>query len=100
MASLRMPYFVYILASKKRGTLYTGVTNNIARRAYEHKMKFVAGFTQKYNIHVLVYYEMHDDIERAIMREKSIKRWSRTKKYAAIEEHNPEWHDLYETLNQ
>lgn len=92
-------YYVYILISRiKDGALYVGVTNDLVRRIYEHKEGLVAGFTKKYNIKMLVYYEIHSEIEQAIRREKSIKRWSRMKKMHAIETMNPEWNDLYETL--
>ena len=86
-------YYVYILANRSR-TLYTGVTNNLIRRIYEHKQKLIAGFTQKYNIDRLVYYEETSDIKAAITREKQIKGWLRAKKIALIESMNPEWKDL------
>lgn len=93
-----MQYYVYILASAFRGTLYVGVTNNLIRRIWEHKEGVAESFTKRHNIKTLVYYETHTSIEAAILREKSIKRWTREKKYFAIEENNPLWHDLYETL--
>lgn len=93
-------YFVYILASRYRGTLYVGVTRDIARRVHEHKTDIVAGFTKKYRVHTLVYYEIHDDITEAIRREKLIKKWRRPMKFETIEASNPDWLDLYETLNQ
>ncbi len=93
-----MAYYVYILASKPYGTFYVGVTNNLVRRVYEHKNDLIAGFTQQYRIKTLVYYEIHDEIESAIRREKSIKRWTRNKKIDAIQEMNPQWRDLYETI--
>lgn len=86
-------YFVYIVASKSR-TLYTGVTNDLLRRLYEHKHKLLSGFTAKYNINRLVYYEITSDIEAAITREKQIKAWSRIKKVKLIEGMNPTWEDL------
>ena len=95
-----MSYYVYILASRYRGTLYVGVTNDIARRCYEHKMGLADGFTKKYAIKQLVYIELHDAIETAITREKLIKRWRRSMKFETIEAANPDWKDLYETLNQ
>tara|TARA_R110002110_G_scaffold415160_1_gene648209 strand:- start:179 stop:466 length:288 start_codon:yes stop_codon:yes gene_type:complete len=95
-----MEYFVYILASKRNGTLYVGVTNDLARRAHEHRTGAVEGFTRKYNVKRLVWYEPHADVETAIAREKSIKRWSRKFKLNVIEEMNPKWDDLYETLNR
>ncbi|OGZ78578.1 MAG: hypothetical protein A2528_01915 [Candidatus Staskawiczbacteria bacterium RIFOXYD2_FULL_37_9] len=89
-------YYVYILASKQNGTLYVGVTDNLQRRIYEHKNNSVKGFTQKYNIHNLVYYEETNDINIAIEREKQIKSWSRNKKLVLIEKDNPTWNDLDE----
>ncbi|MEK7291371.1 MAG: GIY-YIG nuclease family protein [Planctomycetota bacterium] len=86
-------YYVYIMTNKSK-TLYTGVTNNLVRRVYEHKQKIVQGFTCKYNINKLVYYEMTPDIKSAITREKQIKGWLRSKKIALIESLNPEWKDL------
>jgi putative endonuclease len=84
---------VYILANFS-GTIYTGVTNNLERRLYEHKNKLVEGFTSKYNLNKLVYYEVHHDIKQAILREKQIKGWSRAKRVALIEGANPNWEDL------
>lgn len=86
-------YYVFILTNYSK-TLYTGVTNNLIRRVYEHKQKLIAGFTQKYNINRLVYYEETSDVREAIAREKQIKGWLRAKKIALIESMNPEWHDL------
>jgi len=91
-------YYVYILASRKNGALYTGVTNNLTRRIYEHKNNFVKGFTEKYQIHQLVYFEEAGDIESAINREKRLKRWKREWKVELIEKLNPEWRDLYDDL--
>ncbi|MBI4287188.1 MAG: GIY-YIG nuclease family protein [Chloroflexi bacterium] len=88
-------YYVYIMASY-RGTLYTGVTNNVLRRVYEHRQKVTPGFTSKYNVSKLVYYEETDDILAAIAREKQIKGWLRRKKAALIESMNPYWKDLAE----
>ena len=93
-----MPYYVYILASQRNGTLYIGVTNNIARRTHEHRENLVEGFTKNYRVHMLVYFEMHEDIRRAIQREKNMKHWPRAWKIALIEKDNPDWLDLYETL--
>jgi putative endonuclease len=87
-------YFVYILASKKNGTLYIGVTNDLNRRMYEHKNNLVEGFTKKYNIKTLVYYESTNSIESAINREKQFKKWNRKWKLKLIEEKNPVWEDL------
>ena len=92
-------YFVYILASKKNGTLYIGVTNNLLKRVYEHKNNLVEGFTQKYDVHNLVYYEIFRNIQDAITREKNIKKWKRKWKMELIEESNPNWEDLYDTLS-
>ncbi len=92
-------YYVYILASRYRGTLYVDVTNDLARRIYEHRMGPVDGFTKKYGVKVLVYFESHADVEMAIRREKLIKKWRRVMKFETIEALNPEWLDLYETLN-
>ena len=91
-------YYVYILASKKYGTLYIGVTGNLPKRIYEHKNNLVSGFTQKYNVHRLVYYEEHGNINAAITREKQMKRWKRQWKINLIEDVNPKWKDLYEEL--
>lgn len=86
-------YYVYIMTNKSR-TLYTGVTNNLERRVYEHKQKFVPGFTARYNITRLVYFEATRDVYAAIAREKQIKGWLRSKKIALIESVNPDWQDL------
>jgi len=86
-------FYVYIMTNGSR-TLYTGVTNDLERRVYEHKHELVPGFTQKYNITLLVYYEATPDIRSAIAREKQIKGWLRSKKIALIESVNPEWQDL------
>ena len=94
-----MMYYVYILASGRYGTFYVGVTNDLARRVWEHKEGVADGFTKKYGIKLLVYYETHADIEEALRREKSIKRWPRAKKISAIERDNFDWRDLYEDIN-
>jgi len=88
-------YYVYIMTNSSR-TLYTGVTDDLVRRVYEHKNKLIKGFTQKYNITRLVYYEITSDVKAAIQREKQIKGWLRKKKIALIEAANPEWKDLSE----
>ncbi|MBY0273210.1 MAG: GIY-YIG nuclease family protein [Alphaproteobacteria bacterium] len=93
-----MPSYVYILASRKNGTLYTGVTSNLIKRVYEHKEKVFGGFTAEYNVNLLVYYEMHEEISEAILREKRIKKWRRAWKLELIEKENPYWKDLYEQL--
>jgi putative endonuclease len=91
-------YFVYILASKIGGTIYVGVTNDLVRRVYEHQHKLVEGFTKKYGVSKLVYYEIHSDIEAAITREKQLKKWNRAWKVRLIEETNPNWDDLYRSI--
>ncbi|HBM45412.1 MAG: Excinuclease ABC C subunit domain protein [Candidatus Nomurabacteria bacterium GW2011_GWF2_35_66] len=90
-------YYVYILANNKNGTLYIGVTNNLGRRVFEHKNGLVDGFTKKYFVHNLVYYEEFVDINYAISREKQLKWWKRKWKIDLIEKENPEWQDLYES---
>ncbi len=87
-------YYVYLLASKKYGTLYTGVTSNLAQRIDQHKEGLVQGFTKKYNVHQLVYYEVHFDVYAAITREKQIKKWYRQWKINLIEQDNPQWLNL------
>jgi len=91
-------YFVYILTNKGNSVLYTGVTNNLVRRVYEHKEKLVEGFTKRYNCSKLVWYEMYDDSYNAILREKQIKAGSRKKKLDMINRMNPEWKDLYDEI--
>ena len=91
-------YYVYILTKKRHTVLYTGVTNDLVRRVFEHREKVVPGFTKKYNVYKLVYYEMTESIESAILREKQIKGGSRQKKLDLINEMNPLWRDLYEEL--
>jgi len=90
-------YFVYIMSNKSK-TIYTGLTNNLINRVYQHKHKLIKGFTKRYNITKLVYYETHRDVMAAIVREKQIKGWLRKKKIALIESINPEWRDLYDDL--
>ena len=89
---------VYLLASKRNGTLYTGVTSSLRKRVWEHKNNLVESFTSKYGAHTLVWYEVHDTMETAIQREKAIKNWKRAWKMKVIEEMNPEWRDLYPDL--
>ena len=89
---------IYILASQRNGTLYTGVTSNLQKRIYEHKHKLVKGFSDTHNCHLLVYYEIHDTMESAILKEKQLKGGSRKKKLKLIEDMNPQWNDLYETV--
>lgn len=93
----RMGY-VYIMASKRNGTLYIGVTSDLIKRAYEHRSHAVVGFTDKYRVELLVWYEIHDSIESAILREKQLKKWNRSWKIRIIEEMNPSWQDLYDSL--
>jgi putative endonuclease len=88
-------FYVYILASRIGGTLYIGVTNDLIRRVAEHRLKLVEGFTAKYGVVRLVYFEQFDDPENAIKREKRLKKWNRAWKIRLIEEHNPNWDDLY-----
>jgi len=88
-------YYFYILASRIGGTLYIGVTNDLVRRVYEHREKLAEGFTKKYEVARLVYFERHGDIEVAIRREKRLKKWNRAWKVRLIEENNPNWSDLY-----
>lgn len=90
--------YIYLLANKHNNVLYTGVTNDLIRRIYEHKSKLIKGFTQKYNVDRLVYYEACSNIVVAIEREKQIKAWSRKKKDELINALNPEWNDLYRSL--
>ena len=91
-------YYVYIMTNKNNRVLYTGVTNDLKRRVYEHKEKFVEGFTKKYNVSKLVYYEVFEDPENAILREKKIKAGSRQKKMDLINTINEDWCDLYEEI--
>ena len=92
--SIPKTYYVYALASKRNGTLYIGMTNNLRRRISEHKEKSIPGFTQKYNVTILVYFEKFDDPRYAIEREKVLKGWLRKKKIALIESVNPEWKEI------
>ena len=93
-----MAYYVYILASKERGTLYVGVTNDLMRRVYEHKEGLAEGFSKRHSVNRLVYFETHESIEAAILQEKRLKRWRRDWKIELIERDNPHWVDLYKTL--
>jgi len=89
---------VYILASKRNGTLYIGVTSDLPKRAWEHKNDVVEGFTKRYSVHRLVYYELHEDMESAIRREKHMKKWNRAWKLELIEKQNPDWSDVWEGI--
>jgi putative endonuclease len=91
-------FYVYILCSKRNGTLYTGITSDLIKRVYEHKSNIVDGFTKTYGVHVLVWYEVHMTAESAITREKQIKKWNRNWKLELIESSNPGWKDLYDSL--
>jgi putative endonuclease len=92
-------YWVYILASKIGGTVYVGVTNDLVRRSYEHRSDIVAGFTKQHRVHRLVYFESHTDVKEAIRRQKRLKKWKRAWKIRLIEEHNPNWDDLYPKIS-
>ena len=89
---------VYILASKRNGTLYIGVTSDLAKRTWEHKNNMVEGFTKRYGVHQLVWYELHESMGAAIKREKQLKEWKRQWKLELIESTNPHWQDLYQTI--
>ena len=93
-----MGYYVYILASRKDGAIYVGMTNDIVRRIYEHRTKVIQGFTSKYNITRLVWFEIYDDPISAISREKELKKWKKAWKVQLIESQNPRWNDLYESI--
>ena len=93
-----MDYFVYLLASKKNGTLYVGVTNDLVRRVHEHKEGLADGFTKQYGVHDLVWFESTPNVEAAIHKEKQIKNWKREWKIALIEKENPQWRDLYDDI--
>ncbi|MEW6571967.1 MAG: GIY-YIG nuclease family protein [Nitrospirota bacterium] len=95
---MKETFSVYILASQRRGILYVGVTTDLLKRVYEHKNSLVEGFTKKYRVHQLVYYEVIEDADAALSRERQIKKWNRAWKLRLIEEQNPEWIDLYENL--
>jgi putative endonuclease len=96
--SLAMQPCVYILASERNGTLYIGVTSDLVKRIWEHKSDFVDGFTKQHQVHDLVWYEMHENMESAIAREKQLKEWKRQWKTELIEKANPYWNDLYEAI--
>ncbi len=91
-------YYVYILASKRNGTLYYGVTNDPPKRVYEHKKNLIEGFTSKYQVRQLVYYETASEVTAVLRREKQLKKWKRAWKIELIEKNNPQWKDLYETF--
>jgi putative endonuclease len=89
---------VYILASERNGTLYIGVTSDLVKRIWEHKKNLIKGFTKRYSVHHLVWYELHDSMNFAIEREKNIKEWKRAWKIKLIEKNNPNWNDLYDSI--
>jgi putative endonuclease len=93
-------YWIYVLASRRNGTLYVGVTNDLSRRVREHREGLIPGFTRKYGVKLLVYFEVHYDISVAILREKRIKRWHRRWKLDLIEAQNPQWRDLWAELSE
>ncbi|MCC0040842.1 MAG: GIY-YIG nuclease family protein [Rhodobiaceae bacterium] len=95
-----MAGWVYIVTNKQGGTLYTGVTNDLARRVHEHRTACANGFTKRYGLDRLVWFERHDTVPLAIAREKQVKRWRRAWKIAAIEDMNPGWRDLFDDLNR
>ena len=91
-------YFVYLITNKRYGTLYVGVTRDLVKRIYEHRSKFVEGFTKRHDLRRLVWYEAHEDVTAAIAREKLIKKWHRDWKISLIQAMNPEWNDLYDKI--
>ena len=97
---MQKQYYVYILTKERNSTFYVGMTSDLIKRIWHHKNSVANGFTKKYNIKQLVYYEVFDDLQNAIKREKRLKQWSRAWKIKAIEEQNPEWNDLYEEICQ
>ncbi|MGH8621967.1 MAG: GIY-YIG nuclease family protein [Burkholderiales bacterium] len=97
MSDVKQPC-VYIVASERNGTLYVGVTSDLVKRGWEHRNNEVEGFTKRYGVHALVYYEMHEDMISAITREKQLKKWRRAWKLRLIEERNPEWRDLWQEI--
>ena len=96
---MQVESYVYILAAKPNGTLYTGVTGDLVKRVWEHKNDLIDGFTKKFSVHELVYYEIYCDIYEAIAREKQIKKWNRQWKLELIEKTNPGWNDLWEVIS-
>jgi putative endonuclease len=95
---MQKQYYVYIMASKKHGTLYIGATDDLVKRVYQHKNNLVEGFTKKYNIHMLVYHESTSNANSMVTRERQLKKWNRQWKIELIEKFNPEWKDLYEEI--
>ena len=95
---MKKSYYVYILASRRNGTLYIGITSDLTRRIWQHKKKLVKGFTEKYDVDKLVYFEEYNDVDIAIQREKRLKEWKRKWKLDLIEKDNPDWKDLYSDI--
>jgi putative endonuclease len=95
-----MSFFVYILASRRNGTLYTGMTDDLVRRIWQHRNSVVPGFTTKYGVKMLVWYELHESRESALTRERQIKKWNRAWKLQLIEQMNPTWRDLWEDISR
>jgi putative endonuclease len=95
-----MAFFVYILANKRNGTLYVGMTDDLAKRIWQHRNNIISGFAQRYDVKILVWYEMHESRESAFVRERQIKKWNRAWKLDLIEKANPSWRDLWDELNQ
>ncbi len=95
-----MAYYVYLMASKRNGTLYVGVTNDLVRRVYEHREGQADGFTKKYAVKILVHFEVFEEVREAIQRERNLKHWRRAWKIDLIERGNPQWNDLYDTITQ
>jgi putative endonuclease len=95
---VRKNYYVYMLASGRYGTLYVGVTSDLIKRTWQHREDFVEGFTSKYNVKRLVWYEVHEEISSAITREKQIKKWQRSWKIKLIQQRNPQWRDLFDEV--
>ena len=96
--SVKKQFYVYIMASKRNATLYVGITSNLVQRVWQHREGQVQGFTDKYGVKILVYFEVHETGESAIAREKQIKKWNRVWKLRLIERNNPEWQDLYDSI--
>ena len=92
-------YYVYIMTNKRNGTLYTGVTNDLLRRVFEHRTDAIKGFTKRYQLHTLVYFGETTNVDSALNSEKRIKKWTRKRKLALIEDNNPDWKDLWEEIN-
>lgn len=95
---MKKQFYVYIMASKRNATLYVGITSNLVQRVWQHREGQVQGFTDKYGVKILVYFEVHETGESAIAREKQIKKWNRVWKLRLIERNNPEWQDLYDSI--